>query len=399
MLDLLPVIPYYTGHLCAAFKSSTDLLVTLASTTYTHDPSFFRRIGVHTDAVLIDVASRFANAIVRRPLKLLEYLCNLAAFMLRIWVSRPDIVHVQFVPLLEHHLPFEVWFLALTSRRGTKLVYTVHNVLPHDTAGRCRAAYARIYKLVDGFICHDDGAKARLMAEFGVDPERVIVIPHGPLFDAEHAPTSQQARARLALPTDKLIVLWQGIIRPYKGISFLLNAWKRVQERGFRGILVIVGTGEPDLLRSIREEVRALGLESTVRLEFRFVSVDELTAFYSAADILVYPYAAVTTSGALMTGIGHGKAIVASALPGFERILHDEHNALLAPFGSVEPWADALTRLGGDVELRLRLGRAMQATHATGSNWKDIARQTVNFYQKVLDFAPAAGRSRGQWFI
>ena len=54
---------------------------------------------------------------------------------------------------------------------------------------------------------------------------------------------------------------------------------------------------------------------------------------YQDAEILVYPYGEVTTSGALMTGIGYGKAIVATRLPAFEQLLHDGENALLVAYG------------------------------------------------------------------
>jgi glycosyltransferase involved in cell wall biosynthesis len=391
LMDLLSMVPYYMGHLCLRLRQVEGIEVTLGSITYSHDPSFFKAAGLLNDPGLLDMAYSLPNAVapVRSALKVLECLLNLAAWTLRFRVSKPDIIHIQFIPLVNYRLPFEVWFLKLARGFGIKLVYTVHNVLPQDTGERHRAAYARIYKLIDGFICHDLLAKARLVSEFHVSPDRVSIIPHGPFFKPECANVPELARARAGLPREASIVLWQGIVRPYKGISFLLKAWKIARAAGLTGVLVIVGTGDKNLLRAIEGEVSSAGIRPSVRLVFRFVSVEELANFYEAADILVYPYREITTSGALMTGLGYGKAVVASALPGFEQLLRHEDNALLVRYGDVAALAAALVRLVGDSELRLRLARRLQASQADGPRWADIAQQTSQCYRAVLSSTSA----------
>jgi glycosyltransferase involved in cell wall biosynthesis len=391
LMDLVSMVPYYVGHLCAALTQTQEVDVTIGSITYRHDRSFFNRAGLQNDPGFLDVTSRIPNAFapVRGLLKVFECLVNMASWAFRFLLRRPHIIHIHFMPLLDYHLPFELWFLRLAHGLGIRLVYTVHNVLPQDTGERHRAAYERVYKLIDRFICHDLPAKARLESDFHVDPARVSIIPHGPLFKPQCTTTPDQARASAGLPANTCIVLWQGIVRPYKGISFLLKAWKLAQETGSTGVLVIVGTGEKNLLRSIEDEVSSLGIQSSVRLEFRFVSIEELSNFYQAADILVYPYSEVTTSGALMTGVGYGKAVIASALPNFEQVLRHEDNALLVKYGDVENLAAALLRMSGDFELRQRLAQRLQASQSDGPNWDDIAQLTLQCYCSALSPTPA----------
>jgi glycosyltransferase involved in cell wall biosynthesis len=391
LMDLLSMVPYYTGHLCSSLARVQGIEVVLGSITYSHDRSFFKRAGLLNDPGFLDVAYSLPNAIspVRSALKVIECLLNLAIWSLRFLVQKPDIVHVQFIPLVNYKLPFELWFLKLARAFGIRLIYTVHNILPQLTGERHKAAYAEIYSLVDGFICHDVCAKARLVSEFNISPNRISIIPHGPLFEPKGSTPAARVRAKVDLPEDTCIVLWQGIVRPYKGISFLLAGWKMAREAGLKGVLVIVGTGEPNLLRALEGEIAAAGIESSVRLVFRFVSADELANFYQAADILVYPYSEITTSGALMTGVGFGKAIVASALPAFQQLLHHEDNALLVPYGDVNSLADALGRLAGDLQLRSRLASRLLETQARAPQWTDISRQTAHCYQAVLSSAPA----------
>jgi len=384
MMDLLSYVPYYTGHLSAALSRLEALRVTLGSITYSYDPAFFRRHGVRNQPGVLDVTYRLVKipAGLRRAAKLVESLLNLAALAGRLCVSRPDVLHVQFIPLTDYGLPFEIWLLALARRLGINVVYTVHNVLPQDTGERCRRTYRRIYGLADRLICHDSAAAARLAGEFAVAPERISIIPHGPLFHPAPGTSPQAARRRLAFHEDECVVLWQGIVRPYKGVSFLLDAWRQVanHQRGAR--LAIVGTGDEDQVCAVRQKARKVA--SQVRLELRFVRIDELMDYYSAADVLVYPYSEITTSGALMTGVVYGKAVVATTLPAFEETLRHGETALLVPYGDVNALAAALIRLIGDPTLRKALGARLRESQAGLPRWDEIAKRTYECYRAAL---------------
>jgi len=119
-----------------------------------------------------------------------------------------------------------------------------------------------------------------------------------------------------------------------------------------------------------------------VRLELRFVSVQELTDFYRAADVLVYPYREITTSGALLTGAVYGKPIVATALPAFEQILRHGETALLVHYGDVGALASALLRLIGDEDLRRTLGERLLANGFP--QWPEIASRTYECYRAAV---------------
>lgn len=385
LLDLLPTVPYYTGHLCAALQEQSGIEVSLCVTTYSHDRTFFKRTGLRRRSYLLDLAGHLPDSLrsLRRVGKLVEYTLNLVRLALQFMFTPPDVVHVEFIPLMNYSLPFEPWFLRLARFFGSKLVCTVHNVLPHDTRERHRRAYTRIYRLADRIICHDEHARDRLATEFHVEKDRISVIPHGELFtkkNQEHHGSAAEAKTQ----NKECVVLCQGIIRPYKGIPFLLQAWKAARNAGLQASLCIVGTGEESILRQIEQDALALELGSSVRFDFRFVSLDELSHYFQDADILVYPYSDVTTSGALMTGIGYGKPIIATDLPAFEQLLTHEKNALLAPYGDVAEWASALIKLSSNSQLQARLVRGLQDTQALTPSWAEIASETCRVYEQLV---------------
>jgi glycosyltransferase involved in cell wall biosynthesis len=147
--------------------------------------------------------------------------------------------------------------------------------------------------------------------------------------------------------------------------------------------LVVAGTGAPGLLEEMRAQVAELGLRR-VRLEFRFISAEELVALYRRADVVVYPYRAITTSGALATGLALGKAIVASDLPVFRELLTDGESARLVAPGDAEALAGALVAMAEDAGLRERLAGRVRAMEFGDGAWGEIAKATVAAYRAVL---------------
>jgi len=382
MMDLLSVVAYYDAYLCQALQAE-NISVTLGAITYHLDSSCFGRRSVSNDPGLLDFVGRFKlPKIIRQTLKVLEMIINILALALRFILSPPDVVHVQYLPMLERHVPIELWFLRHCRHLGSALVCTVHDILPHDSGQAHAQSFQRVYGMMDAVICHSDAAKEQLIAGFNIERERIWVIPHGPLFFEGSGAHMPAVRSRLDGVSD-VIVLCQGWIRPYKGIDFLLDSWQEVQRSGAKAKLVIAGNGDPSLLNAIRERVCSLGMEDSVELCFRFQSVEEMLSYYQAADIVVYPYKAITTSGALMTGISQRKAIVATSLPLFREVLQHGKNALLCNYGDTAQLASALLSLISDPMLRSRLANEAVTLSRDADAWQQIAAQTKSCYFSV----------------
>ena len=382
MMDLWATVPYYTAYLSRALlQEHVDL--TVGSISYYLDPTCFSRRGIKLHPGFLDVVGRFRlPRLPRRILKLLESILNLSALTVRFLISPPDIIHVQFLPMLLSRLPLDLWFVQLCRRRGSKIVLTVHDLLPHDTGEAHKQAFGDLYQMVDGIICHSDSIETRLEKEFNVPKEKIAVIPHGPFFyDLPPTNTEQTVRS-FGLEPGKLLVLWQGIIFPYKGIDLLLKAWQKVEAHNEDVCLLIVGTGSPEISEQIREQISHLGLK-LVKLHLRFISSEELVALYRAADVVVYPYRAITTSGALATGLALGKAILASDLPVFRELLTDRKNALLVDPQNSAALAAGLIELSDNFPLRQRLAASVQAMDFGDQSWLFIGKKTVEAYENV----------------
>ena len=382
MMDLWATVPYYTAYLSQALlKQGVNL--TVGSISYYLDPDCFSIRRIKIDPGLLDVVGRFRlPRLPRRALKLIEAVLNLSALTIQFFISPPDVIHVQYLPMLKWRLPLDLWFLEFCRKRGSKIVLTVHDLLPHDTGETYKSTFIELYRMVDRIICHSDHIRAKLGVEFSVPEQKVSVIAHGPFFYDLPASGFELALERLEIKPGKVLVLWQGIVFPYKGVDLLLRAWQKVEAKGEDACLVIAGTGAPELLDQIQEQVRRLGL-TQVKLYFRFISTVELVALYRAADVVVYPYRAITTSGALATGLALGKTIVASNLPVFRELLTNRENARLVDPEDADELAGALIELTQDPELRLQFARKVREMNFGDQSWLSIAKKTMQAYAFV----------------
>jgi glycosyltransferase involved in cell wall biosynthesis len=383
MMDLLATVPYYTAYLSRALLSQ-GIDLQLGSISYYLDRDCFSGRGLKPDPGLLDAVGKLnLPKGPRRILKLAEAMLNMAALSLRFLSSPPDIVHVQFLPMLRWKTPLDLWFVFFCRSRGAKIVLTVHDILPHDTAETHKNLFQNLYRRTDALICHSESIRTRLISEFGIEAEKVSVIPHGPFFyDLPDSTASTSAQDRSLAPHQQT-VLWQGIIFPYKGVDLLLNAWQTVEAQAPEAWLVVLGTGSPDLLNELRQQAQRLNL-IRVRFDLRFASTEELVATYRAADVVVYPYRAITTSGALATGLAFGKPIVASNLPVFRELLTHEEDALLVDPSNPQELAAAITRLLENEELRQRFASALHTKNFGSQSWVSIAQQTARVYEAVL---------------
>jgi hypothetical protein len=170
MMDLWATVPYYTAYLSRALlQEGVDL--TVGSISYYLDTTCFSSRGIKLHPGLLDVVGKFRlQRLPRRILKLLESILNLSALTLRFLFSPPNILHVQFLPMLLSRLPLDLWFVRFCSSRGSKIVLTVHDLLPHDTGEVHKQTFRDLYQTVDLIICHSDSIKTRLGTEFSVPP-------------------------------------------------------------------------------------------------------------------------------------------------------------------------------------------------------------------------------------
>ncbi len=307
-------------------------------------------------------ASRARDPRLRRALKLAEHVPDMLAY--RRHARSADVVHFQWLPV--QHAD------GLLLPRGRPLVITAHDVLPREPRPGQRRAQRRLYARFDAVVVHSEHGRGRLERELGVDPERVHVIPHGVLRHLAALRPLPPAGG-LPDPGGKPVVLCFGLIRPYKGIDVLLEAWRGIEDAE----LWVVGMP--------RMEIGAIEAAAPAGVRFvpRFVAEAELGAWFRAADLVVLPYREADQSGVLFTALAFGKPLLLSDAGGFPEI-EPTGAARIVPAGDAGALHRALVELLGDPAALARLAAGAARAGEGEYSWDSIAGRTLALYERLL---------------
>jgi glycosyltransferase involved in cell wall biosynthesis len=388
VVDLLALTPFYDRYLTEALAERID--ARLYSTSFAYEPGYLSQARVPRAEGVIDRVAplRIRDKRVRRALSLAEYALNWRTLIADVRRERPEIVHVQWLPLLERS-PIELRGLELIRSAGSKLVYTAHNALPHDSGEKHKARYASAYARMDRILVHTAHERSRLSTELGVSPERIDLAIHGPMFHELPKAGRSVAREALGLDASDEIVLCAGILRPYKGTEDLLDAMPRLLVRRPRALLVLAGQGEPSFIKALEDRVHALGIERRVKLLTRYVPVAELPALYAAADVSVLPYRAASQSGALFTAASFDAPLVATEVGGLAEVLRGSDRAKLVAPSHPTALADGLAEvLALPMSERHAMASRLQRWAQDEQSWAHAAEHTLQSYARALAASP-----------
>ena len=321
---------------------------------------------------------------VRTACKLAEHVPDMLRY--RRVARAADVVHFQWLPVQHidgHLLPGGGRRRGPTRGPGSggrrpALVLTAHDVLPREPRRGQLAAQRRLYDRFDAIVVHSEHGRGRLVEELGADPERVHTIPHGVFAHLAERGVGEPAPPP-PFETDKPVVLMFGLMRPYKGIDVLLDAW-----RGVDGQAPIKGA-ELWIVGMPKMDVSALRASAPVGVRFdpRFVDDDELPAYFERADLVVLPYLQADQSGVLFTALAFGKPLLLSNVGGFPEIAATGA-ARIVPAGDARALGHALRELLADrATLTEMCVRARAATQGRYS-WHAIAQAHIELYRRLL---------------
>jgi glycosyltransferase involved in cell wall biosynthesis len=344
------VLPYDHALASALARSGTE--VELVTSRFVHGPPPAPD-GYEVSESFYRLATRLgaSRAPLRRALKAAEHVPG--ALRLRRRAGAADLQHWQWL-----------WLEAVSTRllpRGRPQVLTMHNVLRRERSGR------RLAARMDATIVH-----TRHGAELLDSAPRVHVIPHGAFEHLTRLPEERPLPPELAA-VERPVVLCFGVVRPYKGVDVLVDAFRSVEDAE----LWVVG-------RPLGVSLDELHAPPSVRFVPRYVGDPELPAFFRRADLVVLPHRTVDVSGVLFAGLAFGKPMVLSNVGGFRELVEDHGAGRLVPPGDAGALAQAIGDLLADPGERGRLAERALAAAAGPYSWDSIAERTLAVYDEVL---------------
>ncbi|MFO1388221.1 MAG: glycosyltransferase [Cellvibrio sp.] len=266
--------------------------------------------------------------------------------------------------------------------KGSKLVWTVHNVVPHDAY---RLNFSNFFmrwfaKHCDGLIFMSEESKASFFTHYQYDEEiSYAIIPHGHYRTSYPAPIPQHvAKQRLGLPPNKKVLLFFGMIKPYKNIDYLMAVFNQARLAGY--VLVIAGdTDSPEL----KERLIDYAKNPNIYLFLEFIPDDKLHIFLSAASAVVLPYRSILNSGALLLALSFNKPVIAPHIGAFVSLQQELGRKWVYSYAE-ELEANTLKNALAHIALQ-DYGKACPLENY---DWDKIAVATLRFYRQLFPITP-----------
>ena len=217
-----------------------------------------------------------------------------------------------------------IYFLTLFQSKDRN-VLICHNVLPHERRRIDIPLSKLVFRRMKRFIVHAEkememlkemlpGAEARL----GFHPRYSFFTENRKLIDV---------RAVHNVDSDKKILLYFGYVRPYKGLSYLIESLKAIRETIPIHLFVVgeIWEGKEDYLRQIEK----LGLADIITVIDAYVPDEEVGNYFEAADLVVLPYITATQSGIAKIAFSFTKPVITTRVGGLIDLPEEYPNCVL----------------------------------------------------------------------
>ncbi len=357
VIDPPAYTPPYDHALCSALAAQGDD-VELVTSPFRH--------GARPTPDGYELNDHFYRVAGPLPLRVAQHPLD----MLRLRRLPPaDVTHFQWLPIQaidRHLLP------------PGPTVLTAHDVVPREPRPGQLGALAKTYRAVDAVVVHSEHGRGVLTETLDVPADRVHVIPHGVFDYLTRVRDPQPLPAELAA-VDKPVVLQVGLMRPYKGIDVMLEAFTAADPDAELWIV-----GMPRMpIEPLQQLARDLGIAERVRWVPRFINDREIGAYFERADIVALPYRQIDQSGVLFTALAFGKPLLLTRVGGFTELAEKHSAAVTAEPGDLRSLAQGLTTLLGDGARRAELAAAAETLGDGEFSWQSIASKTRALYAEI----------------
>ncbi len=293
--------------------------------------------------------------------------------------ERPDFI------LLKYWTPFMApafGSIARLARRNghTKVLCQIDNVEPHESHFVDHSFNRYFLDSVDGFVYMSEQVHGELKAYTSAP---ALFSPH-PLFENFGTRVSREEAVRqLKLDPDERYVLFFGLIRDYKGLDILLDAWAKLKSAGkMKGVKLIVAgefyTPQGPYLKQIHD----LGLDGEVVMRDCFIPDSEVKYYFSLADCVVQPYKSATQSGVTQIAYQFSTPMIVTDVGGLKEIVPDGRVGYVCA-----PNADAVADAVGRIYAPGVLERFAENCHEERKrfSWDKMCERILEVYDQVKE--------------
>ncbi|PYK67820.1 MAG: hypothetical protein DME45_09515 [Verrucomicrobia bacterium] len=331
---------------------------------------------------------RAGASVLTKIVRVLRYYAKLITYAAR---AKPKLFHVLWNNKLEL---FDRTLLMLYYKMLNKrVVFTAHNVnkgkRDENDSWLNRATLTIQYNLSDHIFVHTDGMKSEMVSEFRIPESKISVIPFGINNTVPNTSLSNaEAKHQLAISNNDKALLFFGNIAPYKGLEYLIVAFRELLEIDRTYRLVVVGKpkGPASYWTKLRRGLAGGDIADRVIAKIEYVPDEETELYFKAADVLLLPYTHVFQSGVLFLGYSFGLPAIASDVGRLrEEIVEGETGFVFKPRDSSDLSRKIQTYFKSELFRNLEKRREEIKTYANEQySWGRVSDIITKAYSSLL---------------
>lgn len=259
-------------------------------------------------------------------------------------------------------------------RRGVKVIAILDNVVPHEPKFYDKPFSKWFLKQCDGCVALSRSVMDDMLS---LNSEVPHILLFHPLYNHFGEPLAKaEAQEALGLRPDLRTLLFFGLIRDYKGLDLLLEAFPKL---GDEYQLVVAGEayGSFEKYQKLIEES---GCSDRIKVFNRYIDDSQVPTFFSAADLCVLPYKTATQSGITAISLHFGLPVVATRTGGLEETIEKPGIGVMADEISAEGVRAAVETFfaAGPEQYRSSI-----ASHKKAIGWDVFAEKLMDFYKTL----------------
>jgi len=234
----------------------------------------------------------------------------------KIFKFKPDII------VIHYWMPFfapALWKISVLLKKqiDVKIIVICHNLIPHENQSFSQFITKIFLNNIDRFIVMSKLVRSDLVkmvpnAKFKLTPHPIYNI-FGNIINKDIA------RKKLSIKA-KNVILYFGLIREYKGLDILLNSIPQIKQK-LKDFIVVVAGECYEKTEKYYDIIEKLKIQDSVDLRLKFIPDDEVSEYFSAADVVTLPYKTATQSGITQIAYNFNRPVIVSDVGGLAEIV------------------------------------------------------------------------------
>lgn len=266
-------------------------------------------------------------------------------------------------------------------------VATIHDVESFDKYGTNSETNVGIKTklllfLCDSLIVHSALAENSLI-KIGMSKAKVHLVPHGDTdyIYNKNKLSIKEARKKLNLPIEGLLLLFFGQIKAVKGLDVLIKAMPNINQKVN---LMVVGKCWKQELADYVHLVKELDIEDKVHFINTYVPNEDVPLYFWSSDFVCLPYKKIYSSGVVLRAMDYGTAVICSDLDPLKGVVKNRQTGILFESENCSDLANKINILVEDEQLRNSLRIKAKAFVDKNYSWSVVAQATESVYKKTL---------------